>query len=181
MVWAKRIAKFLTGLAIMFVVVDVICAVSTYIKCSSIVSNRLNDLVRIVSQENCLEKNTSFVSFQELLQTTVEQNQYVLFSNNSQKLYYDGLALQGTGPNILAKSEDYTSFVDMNYAVYVGSDKTDTTYYTYVTAPQRGEEIVCTIKAYASAPFFMFGFSGRINIPIEKTYTTLGLKYYKGK
>lgn len=166
MVWAKRLAKILTGLAIMFVIVDVICIVSVYIDCSSIVSSRLNDLVRITAQENCLETSTSKASFEKLLQSTVEQNQWIQFTETE---------------GVVQGLDNRNTNVDMDYAVFVGSVDNSTSYYSYESAPQRGGEIKCTIKATAAAPFFLFGFSGYVNIPIEQSYTTLGLKYYKGK
>ena len=134
---------------------------------NNIVQDRLSDLVVIASEENCLSADgtvgsTSLAKYNDLLDasetywlTFKTANEHQVASANVEKSYYVG-PVSGTG----------------------------TEYYSYVDAPQKGEPIRVELTGYISLPV-LYNPTGTgmraVDIEITKTYTTMGLRFFKDK
>lgn len=171
--WAGAVAKIilcsiLAAIAFMLITWGIL-----FVQSSNIVSDRLSDLVYIVSEENCLSedgtqpKSSSLGVYENLLQTS--ETSWLKFETS----IYDGASKNSA-----------------DYAYFVGSPTNTTKWYLgYEAAPQRGTAIKVTVKGVLHLPFFV-RFGGKtgsndgglsINVPIEKSFVTMGMKYYKDK
>lgn len=165
--WVSTVAK-----TILYSILLAICSLLVlfgvaFTQANTIVQDRLSDLVDLTSEDNCLSrdgieiKNSAFGIYEQLLEDS--QTSWIKFSTNSK----DGVVV------------DY----DNGFSFYVGNTE-GTTYYSYLTAPQRGKPIMVKVTGYLHIPMpFTFGTTDYpdIVVPITKQYTTMGTKFYKDK
>lgn len=168
--WAKTVAtmvlySLLAALVFMLITWSVIWCQSTLV-----LQDRLSDLVTIVSEENCLSADgaglseTGLGTYEKLLEQS--QTSWLRFRTQTGKDPEDG-QVKNYGDGL---------------AYFVGQG--DKTYYSYFDAPQRGSPIQVKVQGEMTLPVLIAPFGGdrmEIHVSLEKSYTTMGLKFYKDK
>lgn len=134
---------------------------------SSIVQDRLSELVLVASEENCLSLDGTDVS-------------------KTQMRAFDELLEASETPWLTFKTHtiDNEPLASDELSYYVGNmDKTQT-YFNYLDAPQKGEAMKVELTGYLDLPvFFAPNDEERISfrINLNKSYVTMGLKFFKDK
>lgn len=133
---------------------------------NNIVQDRLSDLVVIASEENCLSADgeagsTALSQYNKLLKAS--ETPWLTFKTVSEK----------------------QASTNMERSYYVGSPTgSGKEYYSYIDAPQKGEAIKVELTGYISLPV-LYNPTGTgmksVEIEITKTYTTMGLRFFKDK
>lgn len=133
---------------------------------NNIVQDRLSDLVVIASEENCLSADgesgsTALAQYNKLLEAS--ETPWLTFKTVSEK--------------------QVSTNAERSY--YVGpTNESSRGYYSYIDAPQKGEAIKVKLTGYISLPV-LYNPTGSgmrsVEIEITKTYTTMGLRFFKDK
>lgn len=147
-----------------------------YNQSANIIEDRLYDLTYIVSEDNCLSSDG--VIFDDTIAGHFEQ---LLENSETDWLKFD----THTGENV---GFDYRND---SISYYVGNKNGRDRYMSYLDAPQRGEAIIIKVRGYVHIPMIISPFAAsqeeanakRFNIvlPLEKTYVTTGMKFFKDK
>lgn len=131
-----------------------------WVNANNLVQDRLSELVIIVSEENCLSNDGNF--------TTSPMGTYndLLKASETSWVKFD------------------TSLASPNISYKVSNLSETHNYYSYITAPQKGSIIKVRLIGYLKLPLF-FNPNGTgstiLTIPIEKSYVTMGMQFYKDK
>ena len=137
-----------------------------FVHSNNIVQDRLSDLVVIVSEENCLSSDGEFGK------TALAKYNALLEASETPWLTFDTVTESQVNGNA-ARS------------YYVGSvSGAGDEYYSYVAAPQKGEAIKVELTGKLSLPV-LYNPTGTgmrsVEVDITKTYTTMGLRFFKDK
>lgn len=170
----RRIIRMLCILIGMSIVVNVGLFIYVYNLATRTVETRLNDLTQMVATSNLLsQEDGAYNSFKQLL--AASENQFVKFSNNvSSDPSYGNFTPWGN-PNLIDPSFFSVTAVNNSGA--------RVSLYTYDNVVQRNTPITCTLKARVYCPFL---FTSKVDlgnllpIYVEKSYTVIGQKFYKG-
>lgn len=156
----KKVATVLLWAIISTIVFMLITWGIYWVNANNLVQDRLSELVIMVSEENCLSNDGNL-------------------ADSPMGMYNNLLKASETD---WVKFETNLSSPDISYKV---SNMNETqTYYSYITAPQKGAVIKIKLKGYLRLPLiFNPKNTGRnyLIVPIEKTYVTMGMRFYKDK
>lgn len=154
--WPKFVAKTILYSLIIAIVFMVIVWAVVLIQSNNTMQNMLDDLVLIVSEENCLSEDGSPNSTADLFAAALEQSE-------TSWLTFD---------------------TEHGKAVRVTTISSGREANSYLTAPQRGAKLRCELHGTVQLPVLVApGGQDRLSItvPFDKAYDTMALKYFKDK
>ena len=154
--WPKFVAKMVLYALLAAMVFMVIVWAVVLIQSNNSMQNLLDDLVLIVSEENCLSTDGG--------------------SNSTAAMF---------ARNLEASETSWLTFdTEGGTAVSVTDLVTGRSCNSYINAPQRGAKIKCKLTGTVTLPVVIAPFGQNrlvITVPFEKEYNTMALKYFKDK
>jgi hypothetical protein len=154
--WPKFVAKMVLYALIAAIIFMMIVWGVVMVQSNNIMTESMDDLVYLVSEENCLSKDGG------------SSSTYTMFCER-----------------LKASETSWLTFdVENDAAISVKDTSNNKDCFTYASAPQRGTMITCKLSATVTLPVMIAPMGQRrlsVTVSFEKVYTTMALKYYKDK
>lgn len=192
----KRFGVLLLWMIIACIIIDLCFLGYTYLNCSRTVKDTLSNIALVVAEENCISTDGNIEDSKYL------QLKKMLVQNAPMWLTYNDSGPASGNFGTFAKKPTNIQHLDLDAAMdnvvwetgnvtgnkysaiklsRDGSDKNESSLYSYLTCPQRGEPITIHIHAYVTTRAYSFVSSFNYQVPIHEKITVVGMKFYRGR
>ena len=195
------VAKGILGFILAVIAFDIIMLCYSFSVVSSAMDDTLDTISMMVAEENCLDSGTSTAKnidknskLYSALSVMVENapiwlvyNDLGMSSDRDGGLWIPNKPTNTQITRLQGRTDEAIKNVDLACLKLENTSLKDSaTYFSYASCPQRGKTIKVSLTGYWTIqvlPHFGKGapWDGSVKVPITRSVTVVGTKFYKGK